>query len=376
MSKSWGQIHQRGGRRGQPMQLTMAAVAELVACRRASRAWQQNPLGDEPSTAGDGAGEGAGDDKPAEPCTKGRKTHMPPEVKEWFCSLTRVKRDLDHGAVSPLRKRALLSSFEHAHMDTPASGSRRRLPVPLRPLTLPGTRSCPGPWQTLCPASAAECAVAQETLGVSTASPLVSPENSCDHLGTLSRNTRASSGREWPAATTRTLRELCQQKIEWTLIDAAITDRSRIINIDETCCKMLPLLERGWLAGGEQHVVLDTRCDVTVFFATRHLVPDVYAQLIFQGKTSAVETPPTPQSIAADHLSFREPPGRRRRPSQHFLTWLDATVINPDGSRAPWICFMDVCTMHVSQEFLAIRSGPHLARLRAAPQQHGRVPAA
>ena len=36
---------------------------------------------------------GAGDDKPAEPCTKRRKTHMPLEVKEWFCSLARVKLD-------------------------------------------------------------------------------------------------------------------------------------------------------------------------------------------------------------------------------------------------------------------------------------------
>ena len=29
-------------------------------------------------------------------------------------------------------------------------------------------------------------------------------------------------GKEWPSATTRTLRELCLQKIEWTLADAAI----------------------------------------------------------------------------------------------------------------------------------------------------------
>ena len=36
----------------------------------------------------------AGDDKPAEPCTKRRKTHMAPEVKEWFCSHRQfVKRD-------------------------------------------------------------------------------------------------------------------------------------------------------------------------------------------------------------------------------------------------------------------------------------------
>ena len=107
-------------------------------------------------------------------------------------------------------------------------------------------------------------------------------------------------------ATTRTLRELCQQKIEWTLNDAGITDRSRIINIDETCCKMLPLLEPRWLAGGEQHVVMDTRRNITVFLATRHLVPDVYVQLIFQVKTSAVETH-QPLPNAAHHVPSGEP---------------------------------------------------------------------
>ena len=95
----------------------MAAVAE--------------PAGDEPAAAGDGAGDGAGDDKPAEPCTKWRKTHMPPEVKEWFCSLARVKRDWTVTQCIRFAKRALPSFFEHAHIDTPASGSRVRLPVPL-----------------------------------------------------------------------------------------------------------------------------------------------------------------------------------------------------------------------------------------------------
>ena len=41
--------------------------------------------------------------------------------------------------------------------------------------------------------------------------------------------------------------------------------------VRHTCCKMLPLLERGWLAGGEQHVVVDTRRNITVFLATKRL---------------------------------------------------------------------------------------------------------
>ena len=84
----------------------------------------------------------------------------------------------------------------------------------------------------------------------------------------------------------RTLREMCQQKVEWTLADAGTTDRSRIVNIDETCCKMLPLLERGWLARGEQHVVIDNA-------PHNHRVPRHRASHArsthVQGKSSAVE---------------------------------------------------------------------------------------
>ena len=85
---------------------------------------------------------------------------------------------------------------------------------------------------------------------------------------------------------------------------AAITHRNRIINIDETCCKILPLLERGWLIRGNQYVVMDTGRNITVFFATRQLVPDVHAQLIVRGKTSAVEL--VNLLIAADLLRVRE----------------------------------------------------------------------
>ena len=51
-----------------------------------------------------------------------------------------------------------------------------------------------------------------------------------------------------------------------------------------------------------------------------------------------------------------------------FLTWLDTTAMNPDGSSTPWICFMDVCTVHVSQEFLVLHRLTHAhIRLFYAP---------
>ena len=102
--------------RGQPMQLTMATVAEHVVVQEdIAMTAVAEPAGDEPAAAGDGAG----DDEPAEPCTKRRKTHVPPEVKEWFCSLTRVMPDWTMRQCFRFAKRALPSFFEHLHIDTP-----------------------------------------------------------------------------------------------------------------------------------------------------------------------------------------------------------------------------------------------------------------
>ena len=121
--------------RGQPMQLTMATVAEHVAVHEdiamtavAEHAAMEKviasvaaePAGDEPAIAGDGAGDaagdGAGDDKPAEPCTKRRKTHVPPEVREWFCSLAH-----DGATAAPQRRAAtrLLCNCQDTGILTP-----------------------------------------------------------------------------------------------------------------------------------------------------------------------------------------------------------------------------------------------------------------
>ena len=190
-----------------------------LPCRSTSRGVAS---GDELAAAGDGAG----DDKPAEPCTKRHKTHIQPVVKEWFCSLAGVKRDWTMAQCLLVAKKRVLPPFvEHVHMDTPrkwfsqkTSGSALGRPRSLEPaavLTLAladiVSRVCS---RVCCGAGilANSCTRTWRHLAFSTASPLASRENSCDHLGTPSRNPRASC--------------------------------SRIINIDETCCKMLHQLQR------------------------------------------------------------------------------------------------------------------------------------
>ena len=110
---------------GQPMQLTMATVAEHVVVQEdIVMAAVAEPAGDEPAVAGDGAGA----DEPAEPCTKRRKTHVPPEVREWFCSLARVMPDWTMTQCFRFAKRVLPSFFEHMHIDTPRKWFSRKTP--------------------------------------------------------------------------------------------------------------------------------------------------------------------------------------------------------------------------------------------------------
>ena len=101
-----------------------------------------------------------------------------------------------------------------------------------------------------------------------------------------------------------------------------------------------------------------TRLNITVFLATKHRFPDVYARLPFQEKTSTVKPAnPYPSLLTTYHSEshWKTPPTNLT----DFLTWLDTTVMNPDGSRASWISFMDVCAVHASQEFLALLVETH-----------------
>ena len=122
---------------------------------------------------------------------------------------------------------------------------------------------------------------------------------------------------------------------------------------------------------------MDTRRNITVFLATRHLVPDGYAQLIFQNKTSAVE-PTNHLPNAAHHVPLGEPSDDDDDPHSlphmaghhcHEPRWQQCT---------PWICFMGHVYRARQSRVLGPPSGdacPHLARPRVA-QHHGRVTAA
>ena len=160
---------------------------------------------------------------------------MPPEVNEGgVCSIARVKRDWTMAqCIRFAKKKALSSFFEHMHIDTlrksiaPGPGRHRVARLQQSVLwigsvgrTLERALGHTWWWSLLLLHSSRF----MRLRGCSFKKPK-------GELGKRSKDTD----------TPRTV----QQKIERTLNDAAITDRSRIINIDETGCKMLPLFGRG-----------------------------------------------------------------------------------------------------------------------------------
>ena len=134
-------------------------TAENVAVHEDITSVAAESTGDDPAAAGDGAGDGARDDEPAEPSTKRRKTHVPPEVKEWSCSLVRVKGDwtVAQSALRKKKKNSHPSSSTCTPTLLPSPQVDRAEDFPWSP-TLFGTWL----WQTSCRVSAGECALAQE----------------------------------------------------------------------------------------------------------------------------------------------------------------------------------------------------------------------
>ena len=119
---------------------------------------------------------------------------------------------------------------------------------------LPGIRSCPDP-DTLSAGSIGGIVVTQECwqnswtrawnhFTFSIASFFCQTHRFIRSLWKSFKKSKIQLDKNWPEVATRTLRELCQQRMEWTLDDATITDRSCMINIAETCCKIFVVSAR------------------------------------------------------------------------------------------------------------------------------------
>ena len=59
-----------------------------------------------------------------------------------------------------------------------------------------------------------------------------------------------------------------REKIEVLMSESGITDRTRVLNRDETATRLMPTSSRGWLPMGENNsVCTETRRQVTTIYA-------------------------------------------------------------------------------------------------------------
>ena len=237
--------------RGQSMQLTMATVAEHVVVQEdIAMTAVAEPAGDEPAAAGDVAG-------------KRRKTHVPPEVKEWFCSLTRVMPDWTMMQCLRFAKRALPSFFEHLHIDTPrrwfshkTPGTALGRPRSLEPAAVLALADIVS---RVCSRVCCGAGVLAELLNAHLETVGIAYRFSARQTRTFVRSLTQGRAREGVAPTEdRVHMERC-----WHHRSQPHHQHRRDVLQDVASARTR------WLAGGEQHVDMDTRRNITVFLATR-----------------------------------------------------------------------------------------------------------
>ena len=84
------------------------------------------------------------------------------------------------------------------------------------------------------------------------------------------------------------LQQNLQQKVLWTQHKFGIVD-ARVINVDETSLRMIPVSATGWSVKGEKtKQVQASKSNITATLAVLMLQGPSFCQLIFGGKTSAV----------------------------------------------------------------------------------------
>ena len=139
-----------------------------------------------------------------------------------------------------------------------------------------------------------------------------------------------------------------QQEVLWTQHKFGIAD-ARVINVDETSLRMIPVSATGWSVKGEKtKQVQASKSNMTATLAVPMLQGPSFCQLIFGGKTSAV----LPHgSVEHDvHLSFTESHWQSTESMFSFVQFLEK-VLNPTDEQRPWILLLDCASVHTASAF-------------------------
>ena len=144
------------------------------------------------------------------------------------------------------------------------------------------------------------------------------------------------------------LQQNLQQKVLWTQHKFGIAD-ARVINVDETSLRMIPVSGTGWSVKGEKTKQVQAgKSNITATLAVPMLQGPSFCQLIFGGKTSAV----LPHgSVEHDvHLNFTESHWQSTESMFSFVQFLEK-VLNPTDEQRPWILLLDCASVHTASAF-------------------------
>ena len=127
----------------------------------------------------------------------------------------------------------------------------------------------------------------------------------------------------------------------------------RVVNIDQTSVRVLPTATRGWRAIGQSPGwAVDTKRQMTVVLACFMERADVYAQMIFKGKTAASHpVAAVPGNMTVTHT---ENHWSSAGTMLELVGFLDSKInATEHDAELPWVLGLDVAPVHVSKEFRA-----------------------
>jgi hypothetical protein len=125
----------------------------------------------------------------------------------------------------------------------------------------------------------------------------------------------------------------------------------RVVNIDQTSVRVLPTATKGWKAAGTNpRWAVDTKRQLTVVLVCFMERDDVYAQMVFAGKTAGVlPAGAVPESMT---LTYTENHWSSTKTMLELAAFVDGKInATADDAERPWVMGLDVAPVHVSKEF-------------------------
>ena len=159
-------------------------------------------------------------------------------------------------------------------------------------------------------------------------------------------------------------------KLCW-LMDKHAVSADRVVNIDETSCRLLPVHQTGWGRRGVKQAQLqgNTReaTTYTVAFSMDRGPLDMLVQIVHAGKTDAV-LPEQPWPERTHHVTSENGWATTTTLLQLVATLDD--VMNPGREGQSWILLWDMASIHASEATLAAMKAafPHVVLCVLPPQ--------